>query len=338
MNELEIAFDTKEKIEYFIKYTPLKYTGELLKDKRKKYYIFQKQALVPKKLGTFLLAFLNTNFNTFNACKNFIYEYLFINLLLKVNKNIFIDSQIHENNYTSYNCYDLKPEIILSKEEINFYLEKTYKLYKTEFIKYQNIYINIVNHKYCESYCNCLTQIVETYSTALKMLSPTIINLKLGYSVSQFYGLYNSKNIKSSYISPNFYEIIYISFKELVNYKKKLEILICKNCNKYFIPDTAHNTKYCDSLFDGKRTCKEIGPMNTHTKTIENDPLLKRYRNRYKDLANQASNTSPNSPSNQMYAYYKKEGPIVKQKYIDGIITVEEFEAFLDSTMLRKKN
>lgn len=335
MDELEIAFDTKEKFEYFIKYTPVKYTGELLKDKRKNYYIFLKKELVPKKLGTFLLAFLNTNFNTFNACKNFIYKYLFINLLLKVNKNIFIDSQIHENDCPAYDCYNLKPEIILSKEEINFYLEKTYKLYKAEFIRYQNIYISIVNHKYRKSYCKCLTQIVETYSTALKMLSPTIIDLKVGYSVSQFYGLYNSKNIKNSYISPNFYAIIYISFKELTNYRKNIEIRICKNCNKYFIPDTAHNTKYCDSLFDGKRTCKEIGPMNTHIKTIENDHLLKRYRNRYKELAKQASNTSPNSPSNQMYAYYKKEGPTLAKQYKKGLISAEEFKAFLDSTYLR---
>ena len=40
MNELEIAFDTKEKFEYFIKYIPLEYKDELIKGKRKKYYIF----------------------------------------------------------------------------------------------------------------------------------------------------------------------------------------------------------------------------------------------------------------------------------------------------------
>ena len=67
MNELEIAFDTKEKFEYFIKYLPLEYEGELTKDKIKKYYIIKKQDLVPKKLGTFLLHFLNTDFKDFNS-------------------------------------------------------------------------------------------------------------------------------------------------------------------------------------------------------------------------------------------------------------------------------
>ena len=41
MDELEIAFDTKEKFEYFIKYVFLEYKGELVKDKEKEYYILK---------------------------------------------------------------------------------------------------------------------------------------------------------------------------------------------------------------------------------------------------------------------------------------------------------
>ena len=37
-----------------------------------------------------------------------------------------------------------------------------------------------------------------------------------------------------------------------------------------------------------------------------------------------------------MYAYFKKEGPQMRKDYIKGIITADEFEAWLDSTMLRK--
>ena len=42
MDELEIAFDTKEKFEYFIKYVFLEYKGELVKDEEKEYYIKSK--------------------------------------------------------------------------------------------------------------------------------------------------------------------------------------------------------------------------------------------------------------------------------------------------------
>ena len=76
MNELEIAFDIKEKFEYFIKYLPFEYEGELTKDKTKKYYIFKKQDLVPKKLGTFLLHFLNTDFKDFDSFKTFLSVFL----------------------------------------------------------------------------------------------------------------------------------------------------------------------------------------------------------------------------------------------------------------------
>lgn len=80
MDELEIAFDTKEKFEYLIKYSPLEYTGNIIKDSTDKYYIFKKQNLVPNSIGTFLLAFFNTNFNNVDNFKKFTLEYLFIHL------------------------------------------------------------------------------------------------------------------------------------------------------------------------------------------------------------------------------------------------------------------
>ena len=119
---------------------------------------------------------------------------------------------------------------------------------------------------------------------------------------------------------------------------KNIKILRCKNCNRYFIPDTNHNTKYCDFLFDGKRNCKSIGSQKTHKENLEEDDLLKLYRKRYKDLASQASHTRPTSKSNQIYEYYKKEGPIMRDKYINGLISKEEFKAWIDSTMIRKSH
>jgi len=132
--------------------------------------------------------------------------------------------------------------------------------------------------------------------------------------------------------------ILYISLKSLLDISKNIKILRCKNCNKYFIPDTNHNTKYCDFLFDGKRTCKSIGSQKTHKENLEEDDLLKLYRKRYKDLASQASHTRSTSKSNKMFEYYKKEGPIMRDKYKNGLISKEEFKAWIDSTMIRKSH
>lgn len=326
MNELEIAFDTKEKFEYFIKYLSLEYEGELKKDKTKKYYIFKKQDLVPKKLGTFLLRFLNTDFKYFDSFKTFILEYMFMYLFFKIHNHISVDSIIHDEELN----------IILSEEEIETNLTKMFKLYKNEFIKYQNIYKAIAVHKYLKLYYSCNNKNHETYSNYLGILSSTILDLRINNSTAKFQLLYNHKNIKNSFVSKNIHDILYISLKSLLDISKNIKILRCKNCNRYFIPDPNHNSKYCDFLFDGKRTCKSIGSQKTHKKNLEEDDLLKLYRKRYKDLASQASHTRPTSKSNQMYEYYKKEGPIMRDKYINGLISKKEFKAWIDSTMIRK--
>ena len=62
-----------------------------------KYYIFEKQKPVPENLGTFLLAFLNTNFNTKEDCKDFIFEYLYVNLLVRINRNIHLDNKFRSH-------------------------------------------------------------------------------------------------------------------------------------------------------------------------------------------------------------------------------------------------
>ena len=326
MNELEIAFDIKGKFEYFIKYIPLKYKDELIKDKRKKYYIFKKQDLVPKKLGTFLLDFLNTNFNIFTSFKNFILEYMFIYLFLKMHNNISINSIL----------YDDKFNIVLSKKEINTNLNKMFELYKDEFIEYQDIYKAIAVRKYWKIYNIWDNTTYETYSNYLRLLSPTILDLRIKDSTFQFQWLYNYKNINNSFVSTNFYDILYISLKNLLSISKNIKILRCKNCNKYFIPDTNHNTKYCDFLFSKNKTCKEIGANNYYSKKLEEDILLKKYRKRYQSLAKQASTTNHNSKSNKMFEYYKKEGKKVKQNYINGIITAEQFENWINCTKIRK--
>lgn len=326
MDELEIAFDTKEKFEYFIKYVFLEYKGELVKDKEKEYYILKNQELVSSNIGTFLLAFLNTNFNDFNKFKKFTLEYLFMHLFFKMNPHTLISSLILDENFN----------IILSSKEINLNLNKMYKLYKDEFIKYQNIYIAIANHKYFESYSNWNNKICESYNNCLNYLSPTILNLKTNYSIVKFKELYNYKNIKYSYCSTEFCELLYISFQNLLIANGNMQIMKCANCNNYFIPNTNHNTKYCDFLFSKNKTCKEIGANNYYSKKLEEDILLKKYRKRYQSLAKQASTTNHNSKSNKVFEYYKKEGKKVKQNYINGIITAEQFENWINCTKIRK--
>lgn len=68
---------------------------------------------------------------------------------------------------------------------------------------------------------------------------------------------------------------------------------------------------------------------------LEKDRLLNKYRSRYQSLSSQVSRTKPGSKSNQIHKYYRKECPIIKDKYKKGKITGKKFEEWIDSTKLK---
>ncbi|MFR5683097.1 MAG: DUF6076 domain-containing protein [Clostridia bacterium] len=355
MEDLQIAFDIKGFKEYFIKYKINEYKGKLAKGKKEKYYIFEKQRPIPETFGTFLLAFLNTDFSSKESCKDFIFEYLYVNLLIRINKNIHLNSDIHGDNTLPTDITNVSFDIILSEEEIDYYFNKIYDKFKEELLYYQKIYIAVANFKYFELLASEITSkkkndklkkkaILESaksenYFLSLGNIASTTLFLKVNFNLRPFFTDKNKKfileNIPYSFSSKMFYDVLFITFKEFASFKSKIQIQSCENCGKYFIPQTAHDTKYCDSLFDGKRTCKQIGIEKTYLESLEQDKLLKLYRMRYQTLSKQSSTSGPNSKATKMYAYYKKEGPRVKQKYLDKTISSEEFKTWIDSTYLR---
>ena len=151
MKDLQIAFDLKAQSEYFIKYKKKEYTDKLLRSYRKetkKFYIFEKQQTTPENIGTFLLAFLNTDFNDITSCKDFIIEYLYVNLLVRINKDIYTESEIHGENTLVTDINNTNFDIILSEEEIEYYFDKIYAKFKNDFLEYQKMYRALANFKY----------------------------------------------------------------------------------------------------------------------------------------------------------------------------------------------
>jgi len=358
MEDLQIAFDIKGFQEYFIKYKINEYTGKLARSKKEKYYIFEKQKPTPESFGTFLLAFLNTDFSSKESCKDFIFEYLYVNLLIRINKNIHLNSDIHGDDTLPTDITKISFDIILSEEEIDYYFNKMYDKFKNELLYYQKMYIAVANFKYFELLASEITSrkkedklkkesILESaksenYFSSLGNIASTTLFLKVNFYLRPFFTDKNKKfileNIPYSFSSKMFYDILFITFREFANIGKDTFIQQCENCNNYFIPSTAHDTKYCDSLFDGKKTCKQIGSQKTYTEKLEKDRLLKKWRSRYQALAGLVSKTKPGSKSKapEMYEYYKKEGAIMKDKYEKGEITGKKFKDWIDSTKLRK--
>ena len=357
MGDLQIAFDIKGFQEYFIKYKTNEYKGKLPRGKKEKYYIFEKQKTTPESFGTFLLAFLNTDFSSKEGCKDFIFEYLYVNLLIRINKNIHLNSEIHGDDILPTDITKVSYDIILSEEEIDYYFDEIYTKFKDNLIYYQKLYTAVANFKYFNFLAKEITfqskenklkksmikesSKTENYHTSLSNIATTTLFLNINFNLRTFFTDKNKEfiieNIPYSFSSKYFYDILFISFREFAYIKKDIIIQQCENCKKYFIPTTAHDTKYCDSVFRGKKTCKEIGAQNAYAESLEQDNLLKIYRTRSQTLCTQASRTKPGSKSKapEMYNHFKEEGPELAKKYKKGLITTDEFKSWIDSTMLK---
>ena len=122
--------------------------------------------------------------------------------------------------------------------------------------------------------------------------------------------------------------------KEFMNNKKSFRVIKCKNCDYYFIPKTAHKTLYCDEIFENGKTCKEYVENLAFGRNFANDPVCKRYRNRYKNLQKQAS-LSNNPKSKELFESYKTDGKIKIKSYQNGKISGQEMMEWINSMKIR---
>ena len=142
-------------------------------------------------------------------------------------------------------------------------------------------------------------------------------------------------NIRYYYSSNDFTCLLFICMKEFMNYKNSFRIIKCKNCNHYFIPKTAHKTLYCDNIFKDGLTCKEFADKVSSSRTYANDPICKKYRNKYKNLSKQAS-ISNNPEVLALYERYKVDGAVMLDRYKHDEISGSDFEKWIDGMKIRK--
>lgn len=325
-----IAFDFENKKEYFYYYTMEIFNNG---------FYHPSQNVVEQKLGGFLLEFLNTNFRKRKNFDNFVIKYCFVDLYSKLlRRRLYATDVAH---------------LKLSEEDFKETLNKIYKKYSKDFIEFSEVFRDIANTK----------TIYKTLSNHLKIDNPKdaeFVDIKsynlttkdywkqlaeyselfdsvyIDFDMLDFYDLnYNkmfSDNIPYSFRSRDALNIIYLSFKHIECYKHP--ILQCQNCKKLFIPDSAHDIKYCNEIFKNNKTCKQLAPDIAYQKILKEDPLLKKYRSRYQSLQKQSSENP--GKYGELYENYKKEGKKVRQNYINGIISAKEFENWINCMKIRK--
>lgn len=111
---------------------------------------------------------------------------------------------------------------------------------------------------------------------------------------------------------------------------EKPVIARCENCGNFFIPKTRKKTLYCDRIFTGGKTCKQIAPKQKHKILAENDLVIEAYdrtqRKMYKRLERAVDTPfkSVRYMDYEMYDNWLRTAQNAKKDYITGNITTEE--------------
>lgn len=120
-----------------------------------------------------------------------------------------------------------------------------------------------------------------------------------------------------SYSPSTLDELCEIEFIKIL--EKNIIVKSCNNCGKFFIPSVRSDEIYCDRLFSGNRTCKQVGYENK-------DRFIKAYRTAYKTKnAAKIRNLKNNSHAEddfKKWVYRAKEYLSAAQ---DGKISYENF-------------
>ena len=121
-------------------------------------------------------------------------------------------------------------------------------------------------------------------------------------------------------------EMLYFEFIEML--KQGLNVKKCKLCGRYFILSNQHETYFCDRIYSGKRTCKQVGTKRDYDAKVESDSVLQEYQRIYKRYYSRGEMPFEKNPNGKFYGMSFKEWSAiasgVRRLYDGGEITGEE--------------
>lgn len=287
--------------------------------------------------GTNLIDFLNTNFSNFD--EYFVWFTKFFTSYIK-----YFEKSDIEN---------LKIDKVYSYSEIENLGKKYFKLIKKDAIKVQKIYSEFVDYIfnkhpledsrtmtnkirfyiYYTSHFKALKQYVTdfqidnafNYKIFPEYLENSEEKLLEFFTTGQhFADVYAETNATSSSV----YSILYITLFKFVEEDKYI-IKKCKNCGKYFITDNPR-INYCNNLFKGNQTCRDIGNQIAQRIKQENEIIYGKYRKIYAKKSMLVKRNPDIEVYKKDYEKWKKEA----KEFMDAIRsekkTYEEFDKWLE--------
>lgn len=287
--------------------------------------------------GTNLIDFLNTNFSNFD--EYFVWFTKFFTSYIR-----YFEKSDIEN---------LKIDKSYSYDEIENLGQKYFKLIKKDAIKVQKIYsefIDYIFNKHPLENSRTMTKQMRFYiyyTSHFKTLKPYVTDFKIddafNYKIFPEYLETSEEKLLEFFTtglhfadvysdigatSSSVYTILYITLFQFVE-ENNFIIKKCKNCGKYFIT-TNPRVNYCDNLFKGTQTCKDIGNQIAQRIKQENDKVYGKYRKMYSKKAMLVKRNPDIEVYKTDYENWKKQA----KKFMDDIRndkkTYEDFDKWLD--------
>lgn len=133
----------------------------------------------------------------------------------------------------------------------------------------------------------------------------------------------------------DFEDFLYFEFTELI--KRGLRVRECRNCGKYFVLQSKHETLYCDRENADGKTCKEIGNKQKHMNKVSSDPLLKRCKQVYKSSharmersVDKEFDLDVADGIRDSFNDWSKALQKARVDYESGSMSVDDFKAFIE--------
>ena len=188
----------------------------------------------------------------------------------------------------------------------------------TSFISYIGTYSNL--------YKEFIKYFLEDKKEAVEIINEIFPeSMELKYTI-----IPNIDMEEKTYFFQEIFKIIrlndFMKFDTLKIIERKVNINICENCGKYFIPKNKSNEKYCNNIFKNGKTCREL----SYQLKLNNDDVEQLYRISYKT---QNAKKQRNHHIKNIETKFKTWSIRAKEKKDmckKGDITIEQFKKWLE--------
>ena len=289
-------------------------------------------------IGTNLINFLNTNFSNFD--EYFVWFTKFFTSYVKYFEKSDIENLKVDKSYSYSEIENLGKKYFKSIKKDAIKVQKIY----SEFVDYIFIKHPLENSRtmtnkirfyiYYTSHFKTLKQYVTDYQIN-DAFNFRIIPKYLETSEEKLLEFFTTgKHFADVYAetdatSSNVYTILYITLFKFVEENKYI-IKKCKNCGKYFITDNPR-VSYCDNLFKGSQTCKDIGNQIAQRIKQDNDKVYGKYRKIYAKKAMLVKRNHDIEVYKKDYANWKKEAKKFMNEIRNETKSYDEFDKWLDN-------